>query len=146
MTQKSMNRVAHTNTTRPHSTALLLSLALGAFVVYTGAALTFSPEAGEHLFGVNIGGPDNDKLFHVAAGVRELYVGLLFFLFVWQRAYRGLGLLLMTSAVLPLADFVLALTGPDGTLINALRHAPAIFVVPVLGWWVLSHASAKNNN
>jgi hypothetical protein len=143
MTQKNMNHVAETTMTRPHSIALFLSLALGAFVVFTGVALTFTPEAGEHLFGVSIGGADNDKLFHVAAGVRELYVGLLFFLFVWQRAYRGLGLLLMTSAVLPLADFLLALTGPNGNLMDALRHAPAIFVVPFLGWWVLSQVNAK---
>jgi hypothetical protein len=110
----------------------LLSGAVGASLVAIGLLLLVGLKAGERAFGKDPG-PEGDRIFHRATGVRQAYLGVLIVLLALLRRRRALGVLLITASVIPAADLLLALQAPGGSFGKALRHAPSVPFVVALG-------------
>jgi uncharacterized membrane protein len=95
-----------------------------------------APEAGEVAFGTRVS-EDGNYSFHRATGIREAYFGLNILILMWLRERRALGTLLLTVAIIPLADFLIALNAPDGSIQQAFHHGVFAPIVMLLGWYYL---------
>ncbi len=121
---------------------LLLSGAMGVFLVVIGVLLMAAPRAGERAFGKSLDEQEGDYTFHRATGVRQFYLGALILLLALLGERRALGALLATVCVVPATDFLLAIQVPSGNLQKAfLRHGPSVLLALWLGVHFLKHAS-----
>jgi hypothetical protein len=117
-----------------HALPVWMCLMLGCSLLSIGLVLMLAPEVGEVAFGSRVS-EDGNYSFHRATGIREAYLGVLMLLLVQLGERRALGTLLLTVAIIPLADFLIVLNAPDGSIQQAFRHGVFAPIVMLLGWY-----------
>ena len=114
-----------------------VAFAFGMALCGVGILLLVAPGLAERLYGLRAEGGAR-YTFHYVAGVRELYAGIVLALLALLRAYREVGILLLASAFIPAADFLIVVTTPGSDVWWAvLTHLAAIPVVLALGTYLL---------
>lgn len=123
-------------TRQVHPLAFWLSFALGLILLLIGLLLLSAPEQGERLFGIAAFSEGGDYRLHLAVGIREAYIGLLIMLLTMFRQFRGLGIILLSALVIPVADFLIA-TSDGGMATAALTHLSSVPLVLILSIYFL---------
>jgi hypothetical protein len=115
-----------------------LCVMLSVFFFYVGFLLILNPEAGERFFGLSLDGADNDS-FHFTTGIRQIYLGVIILVLLWLRQFRALGFLLLTIPMIPITDFLIVFTAPDGSLWEAFPHLSGLLVIGLGVYFIRSH-------
>jgi Domain of unknown function (DUF4267) len=110
--------------TLPYKLCVMLSI----FFFFIGLLLIFNPEEGERFFGLNVDEEDNYSL-HFTTAIRQIYLGMIILVLLWLRQLRALGFLLLTIPMIPITDFLIVFTAPDGSLWEAFPHLSGLLVI-----------------
>jgi Domain of unknown function (DUF4267) len=110
--------------TLPYKLCVMLSI----FFFFIGLLLIFNPEEGERFFSLNVDEEDNYSL-HFTTAIRQIYLGMIILVLLWLRQLRALGFLLLTIPMIPITDFLIVFTAPDGSLWEAFPHLSGLLVI-----------------
>jgi len=128
--------------TRTQKIAFYATLLTGLLLVFIGGRFLLDPLGAETGFGIHV--PVNGNFsFHYIKGIRDLFSGVVILVFLWAREQRGLGLLLLTAAMIPTVDFFIVLNTPGHATASLYPHLTAVMMALVLGGYYLSF-TAKN--
>jgi Domain of unknown function (DUF4267) len=105
-----------------------LCIMLSIFFFFVGLLLIFNPEAGERFFGLNLDEGDNYS-FQFTTAIRQIYLGVIILVLLWRHQFRALGFLLLTIPMIPVTDFLIVFTSPDGSLWQAFPHLSGLLVM-----------------
>ena len=112
-----------------------LTFITGALLVFIGARFLLSPAVAEQAFGIQT--VTNDFSFHYIKGIRDLAVGIAILAMLLTHTQRGLGILLLTASIVPVADFLIALNAPGHLTSHLYPHLTAVVLGLVLGCYYL---------
>ncbi len=112
-----------------------LTFITGALLVFIGARFLLSPNVAEQAFGIQT--VTNDFSFHYIKGIRDLAVGIAILAMLLTHTQRGLGILLLTASLVPVADFMIVLNAPGHLTSYLYPHLTAIVLGLVLGCYYL---------
>ncbi|SDH47564.1 DUF4267 domain-containing protein [Chitinophaga filiformis] len=115
--------------------AYVLTFITGALLVFIGARFLLSPNVAEQAFGIQT--VTNDFSFHYIKGIRDLAVGIAILAMLLTHTQRGLGILLLTASLVPVADFLIVLNAPGHLTSHLYPHLTAIVLGLVLGCYYL---------
>ncbi|HEY9375704.1 MAG TPA: DUF4267 domain-containing protein [Jiangellaceae bacterium] len=110
-----------------------LPIAASLFLIGVGVVLLVDPDVGGRLFGLDRAAEGGG--FERATGIRQVYLGALVFALWWMRRPRALGLVLISLAIIPVADFLIWLNAGSG-LAKASEHLLGLLILAV-GTYVL---------
>jgi hypothetical protein len=105
-----------------------LCIMLSVFFFWIGLLLLFHPEAGERFFGLRLTGGNNYS-FHFTTAIRQIYLGMLILVLLRPCQLKALGFLLVTIPIVPIADFLIVFTAPNGSLWEAFPHLSGLLVI-----------------
>ncbi|AHF16757.1 DUF4267 domain-containing protein [Niabella soli] len=122
-----------------------LTLITGFTLVFIGIRFLIAPWAAELAFGihVNTGG---DYSFQYIKGIRDLFSGVILLLLLFTRQYRALGLILLSSMMVPVTDFRVVLAHADFETAKLYPHLIAILLGLCLGLYYLVNNSKNKNH
>lgn len=124
-------------TTQPIATLpRLLSLMIGAGLIFIGGRFLVTPETAELGFGLHYSQPNN--AFHTIKGIRDVFAGLLITLLAWQHQRYALWLTLLTGSIIPVADLLVVWRTPGSLPSTIFIHGGT-----TLALWLLCYALAK---
>lgn len=122
-----------------------LSLLTGLTLVFIGARFLIAPMAAELAFGIHVPS-GSDYSFQYIKGIRDLFSGVILLLLLFTRQYRALGLVLLSSMMVPATDFSVVMAHPDFETAKLYPHLIAILLGLCLGlYYLLNNAKNKNN-
>ncbi len=123
-------------TQRISSPIRLVSLLIGAGLVFIGGRFLLAPEAGETGFGLHYAQPN--YAFHFIKGIRDVFSGLLIFSFAWQHLRRPLLVTLLAGSIIPVADMLIVWQTPDSNRWAMLIHGGTAITI-----WVLCYGLTR---
>jgi Domain of unknown function (DUF4267) len=117
-------------------TYFILSLLLGAGLLFIGGRFLLAPEASEQGFGINI--PEQGFYgLHYVKGIRDIFSGLIIIIFTLLRRRLELAILLGVGALVPLVDFLIVRNASPSNITAQLIHsitASFLIVLAFLIW------------
>lgn len=112
----------------------LISLLIGAGLLFIGGRFLLAPEAGEAGFGLSYQQP-NDA-FHAIKGIRDIFSGLIIVLLAWYHHRRPLLLTLLAGSIVPFADMLIVWHTPGSNLWAMLIHGGTVVVLWILCYFL----------
>ena len=131
-------------TQRIPSPVRLISLLIGAGLLFIGGRFLLAPEAGEAGFGLHYQQPD--YAFHHIKGIRDIFSGLIIGLLAWSHFRRPLRLTLLAGSLIPLADMLIVWQTPGSTLGAMSIHGGTVITLWLLGYFLRQSTSEIGTN
>ena len=125
--------------------AIAIALFTGLWLIFIGARFLTYPETAESGYGINFN-ENADYSFHYIKGIRDLFSGLIIFLFVVTRQTKALGLTLLAGTIIPVTDFFIVLSKPANGVTAAIPHMSAILVCFIVGVILLQTRKKQKGN
>jgi hypothetical protein len=119
--------------------AFYATLTTGLLMVFIGLRFLISPVVAEAAYGIHVP-TNNDFSFHYIKGIRDLFSGLILIFLLLLKEFRALGVILLTSVIIPSLDFMNVLAAPGHATASLYPHLTAIVLVLILGIYYIRHA------
>jgi hypothetical protein len=120
-----------------------LSGAVALGIVFVGIFALVAPAAGSVGFGIPA---SDDALVWVRlAGVRDIALGLMLFAVTMRRESRIMGILILLSAMIPVADAI-SVCIRSGMSWHVFMHGGSAVFLLILGTLLLRNASGSNSS
>ena len=125
-------------------TAFTLTLITGLTLIFIGIRFFAMPLVAEAAFGIHVptGG---DYSFQYIKGIRDLFCGVLLLLLLFTKQYRAIGLILLSSCMIPATDFGVVVAHPDFETSKLLPHVIAVLLGLGLGLYYTNITKKKNH-
>ena len=117
------------------SLTLALCGLVGVVLFVSGMLALFIPWAADVLFDLPAGHSISGNPLAGAFGIRQLGIGTMIIVLALLRELRGLGIVMVVGAIVPLADFFIFSTQIG--VVSSLRHGATVPVVAGLGVYLL---------
>src|SRR5205085_12247138 len=88
--------------------AIAIAFLTGLGMIFIGARFLLSPEIAEAGYGIHFN-EQGDYSFHYAKGIRDVFSGLLLWVFVLMNERRALAITLLAGTMIPIADMIIVL-------------------------------------
>lgn len=121
--------------TQPISSSLrIISLLLGAGMLFIGARFLIAPEIGEAGFGLHYDQPN--YAFHNIKGIRDIFSGLLIVLFAWSHDRKALFVTLLAGSIIPFADMLTVWQTPGSNPWAMLIHGGTVVTLWIICYFL----------
>ena len=132
-------------TTQPISFPVrLISLLIGAGLLFIGGRFLLAPEAGETGFGLHYDQPN--YAFHYIKGTRDVFSGLIIVLLAWYHYQRPLFLTLLAGSIIPFADMLIVWRTPGSNLGAMFIHGGTVITLWVLCYFLRQATAETSTN
>jgi hypothetical protein len=122
-------------TTQPISSPVrLISLLIGAGLLFIGGRFLLAPEAGETGYGLHYDQPN--YAFHYIKGTRDVFSGLIIGLLAWSHYRRPLFLTLLAGSIIPFADMLIVWQTPGSNLGAMFIHGGTVITLWILCYFL----------
>lgn len=120
-----------------------IALLLGLGMIFLGARFFLSPEVATAGYGIHFKAK-GDYSFQYIKGIRDIFSGLLIFLFLLMNERRALGVTLLAGTMIPVTDMLIVLSKSYNGFLQAMPHIIAILICAVSGIILLATKTKKS--
>ena len=114
---------------------LTLCIIVGLFLFASGIFALFIQSAADVVFDLHGDNSISGNTLAGAFGIRQLAIGSMIIVFALLRQFKGLGIVMLVGAIVPLADFLL-FSAQIG-VVSALRHGMMVPAILGIGVYLL---------
>lgn len=114
----------------------LISLAIGAGLLFIGGRFLLAPETGEIGFGLHYAQPN--YAFHYIKGIRDVFSGTIIFLLAWYHYRHALLLVFLVGSLIPIVDLLVVWQTPGSVPWTMFIHGGTALAI-----WLLCYFLAR---
>jgi hypothetical protein len=124
--------------------SIAIAFLTGLGLIFLGARFLISPETAEASYGIHFN-EQGDYSLHYIKGIRDLFAGLVFCIFVLSKQTKALGITLLVGAIIPTTDMLIVFSKPYNGIAPAISHILAIIICTVIGIILLANKTLNKS-